>query len=310
MDSGGQRGGSSVHGMLVMAETIFVWYNAAAAPEAAINGNGEISAMYRIFDAHCHIYPEALARKAVEGIDRFYGHLPFEPYDGTVGTLRRLGREAGISHFLVHSVATTPHQVSSINRFIASEVASSGGAFTGLGTLHPDSGTLEQDFVELAVLGLKGVKLHPDFQRFEADSPKAMRIYGLCAEAGLPVLVHTGDHRFDYSNPDRIAKILRAHPRLTFVGAHFGGWSVWDEAVRTLSCFDSIIVDTSSTFYELGRKKGLELVRRWGTDRLMFGSDYPMWNPQPEIDTLLAMELKEDEYQRIFWDNAEKTFGL
>ena len=149
--------------------------------------------MYRMFDAHCHIYPESIAQKAVEGIDRFYGSLPFEPYDGTTATLLRNGRGAGISHFLVHSVATAPRQVSGINRFIASEVAASDGAFTGLGTLHPDSGNLEQDFGELTALGLKGVKLHPDFQRFEADSPKAMRIYGLCAEAGLPVLVHTGD---------------------------------------------------------------------------------------------------------------------
>ena len=79
-------------------------------------------------------------------------------------------------------------------------------------------------------LGLKGVKLHPDFQNFEADSPCAMSIFELCAEAGLPVLVHTGDYRFDYSNPNRIANVLRAFPKLKFVGAHFGGWSVWDEA--------------------------------------------------------------------------------
>ena len=266
--------------------------------------------MYRIFDAHCHIYPEAIAPKAVEGIEQFYEQLPFDHYDGTVGTLLSTGCEAGISHFLVHSVATTPHQVSGINRFISSEVAGANGAFTGLGTLHPDSERPEQDFSELAALGLKGVKLHPDFQRFEADSAKAMRIYGLCVEAELPVLVHTGDHRFDYSNPERIARILRRFPKLRFVGAHFGGWSVWDEAASLLSGFDNITVDSSSSFYATGREKGLELVRKWGADRIMFGTDYPMWKPQPEIDCLLAMGLKEDEYRRIFWDNAVRVFGL
>lgn len=266
--------------------------------------------MYRIFDAHCHIYPDQIAQKAVEGIDRFYDRLPFHPYDGTTGTLYRIGREAGISHFLVHSVATTPRQVSGINRFIASEVAGSDGAFTGLGTLHPDSENPEQDFGELAALGLRGVKLHPDFQRFEADSPKAMRIYGLCAEAGLPVLVHTGDHRFDYSNPNRIANVLKAFPKLRFAGAHFGGWSKWDEAADTLSGFDNIIVDTSSTFYALGRNRSLALIRKWGADRVMFGTDYPMWHPQPEISCLLDMGLTEDEYRRIFWENAADVFGL
>jgi hypothetical protein len=266
--------------------------------------------MYRIFDAHCHIYPEEIARKAVEGIDRFYERLPFEPYDGTPGTLLRIGREAGISHFLVHSVATASRQVSSINRFIASEVKLTGGAFTGLGTMHPDSGQPEQDFSELVALGLKGVKLHPDFQRFEADSDKAMRIYGLCAEAGLPVLVHTGDCRFDYSNPNRIVRVLEAFPKLRFVGAHFGGWSVWDDAVKMLSGFDNIVVDTSSTIYALGRDKARELIRKWGAERVMFGADYPMWHPQPDIDCLMEMGLAEEEYRRIFWDNAAEVFGL
>ena len=266
--------------------------------------------MYRIFDAHCHIYPDTIAQKAVEGIDRFYGGLPFDHCDGTVGTLLRGGQAAGISHFLVHSVATAPRQVSGINRFIASETARSGGAFTGLGTLHPDSEQTEEDFRELVSLGLKGVKLHPDVQRFAADSPKAMRIYRLCEEAGLPVLVHTGDHRYDFSNPNRIVNVLRAFPRLKFVGAHFGGWSVWDDAVRLLSGFGNIFVDTSSSFYALGLEKGRELIRKWGADRVLFGTDYPMWEPQPDISCLLAMGLEEDEYRRIFWENATDVFGL
>ena len=265
--------------------------------------------MYRIFDAHCHIYPEALARKAVDGIVQFYD-LPFDRRDGTTGTLLRIGQAAGISHFLVHSVATTPRQVSSINRFIASEVAASNGAFTGLGALHPDSEQLERDFDELVALGLSGVKLHPDFQRFAADSTKAMDIYGLCSEAGLPVLVHTGDCRFDYSNPNRIARILRTFPHLRFIGAHFGGWSVWDEAAQVLSGFDNIVVDASSTFYAVGPDKGRELIRKWGADRVMFGTDYPMWDPQPDIDCLLEMKLAEDDYRRIFWDTAAHVFGL
>ncbi len=265
--------------------------------------------MYRIFDAHCHIYPESVACKAVEGIVQFYD-LPFDRRDDTAGTLLRLGREAGISHFLVHSVATAPLQVSNINRFIASEVAASNGAFTGLGAMHPDSEHMEQDFEELVALGLSGVKLHPDFQHFEADSARAMEIYGLCVETGLPVLVHTGDYRYDCSNPNRIAKILRTFPRLRFIGAHFGGWSVWDEAARTLSGFDNIVVDASSTFYAVGPDKGRELIRKWGADRVMFGTDYPMWNPRPDIDCLLEMKLAEEDYRRIFWDNAANVFGL
>ncbi|MBR0514646.1 MAG: amidohydrolase family protein [Clostridia bacterium] len=58
------------------------------------------------------------------------------------------------------------------------------------------------------------------------------RIFALCEAAGLPVLVHTGDQRFDCSNPNRIVNVLRTFPKLKFVGAHFGGWSMWDDAAN------------------------------------------------------------------------------
>lgn len=266
--------------------------------------------MYNIYDAHCHIYPEAISLKAVAAVDTFYDHLPAEHYDGTTATLVRSGAMAGITHYLVHSVATRPHQVSSINRFIAAEVAASQGAFTGLGTMHLDSEDLRRDFEELRTLGLRGVKLHPDIQRFEADAPRAMEIYGMCEDAGLPVLVHTGDYRYDYSNPRRIARILRAFPRLQFVGAHFGGWSVWDEAARVLSDFDNISVDCSSTFYAVTPGKARELVRAWTPDRVMFGTDYPLWPQQRDVDALLAMDLDDADYRKIFWENAERVYGI
>ena len=75
--------------------------------------------MQYIIDSHCHIYPDGIARKAVEAVDRFYDGLPADHHDGTVDTLVKSGNAAGITRFVVHSVATSPHQVSSINRFTA-----------------------------------------------------------------------------------------------------------------------------------------------------------------------------------------------
>lgn len=266
--------------------------------------------MQRIIDAHCHIYPAAIALKAVQAVNRFYDRLPFDHYDGTADMLVASGREAGITHFIVHSVATNPGQVDAINGFIAQSVADSNSAFTGLGTLHPDAANLERDFKVLRMLGLKGVKLHPDIQGFNADDPRAMRIYALCEEAGLPVCVHTGDYRYDYSNPPRIASILRAFPKLKFIGAHFGGWSVWQEAARVLSDFENIVVDSSSTFYALDAAQSRELIRVWGPKRVMFGTDYPMWRQQPDIDRLLALDLSDEDYEDIFWRTCATLFKI
>ena len=266
--------------------------------------------MQMIIDAHCHIYPDAIARKAVQAVDRFYDGLPADHHDGTVGTLVKSGNAAGISKFVVHSVATSPHQVSSINRFIARSMAEAEGAFIGMGTMHLESDDLRRDFEELQSLGLRGVKLHPDIQRFNVDDPRAMRIFEMCEAAGLPVCVHTGDYRYDYSNPPRVVNVLKAFPRLRFIGAHFGGWSAWDEAARVLPDYPNIIVDSSSTFYAVTPEKAGELIHIWTPERVMFGTDYPLWPQQPDIDCLLNLELSDGDYEKIFWRNCAELFGV
>ena len=267
--------------------------------------------MKRLIDSHCHIYPEKISRKAVTAVDQFYDGLPAsKQHDGTPESLILAGKAEGITHFVVQSVATRPGQVGSINLFIADSVRKAGGLFTGLGAMHPDSETIEEDLEQLLGLGLKGVKLHPDIQKFKADDPKAFRIYELCEEKSLPVLIHTGDYRYDYSNPDRIIPILRTFPRLRVIGAHFGGWSVWEEAVQKLPEYPNLIVDTSSSFFWLKKERALAIIRAYGARRCMFGTDYPMWGPKTDIDYLASLELTEEEREWICYRTCEELYGL
>lgn len=262
---------------------------------------------YRIIDAHCHIYPDKIAQKASDSTGRFYD-IPM-CLDGKISTLLEHGITAGIEHFIVQSVATTPKQVSSINRFIATSVSESDGRFTGLGTLHPDSEDIEADVNEILELGLKGVKLHPDIQQFKLDDYRMLKIYELC-EGRLPLLVHTGDSRYDYSNPNRIKPILDIYRDLVFIGAHFGGYSIWDEATRELSGYKNFYVDCSSSLFAISPEKAKEFIMAYGHDRVLFGTDYPMWNPEEEIERFLKIDLTEEQREDIFCNNAAKLFGI
>jgi len=264
--------------------------------------------MPRIIDCHCHIYPDAIAERAVAGTSGFY-HLP-SVYNGKVSQLYELGRQLGIDHYVVFSVATTPHQTESINEFIAGAVAESGGAMTGLGTVHPDSLKMEEDIDHLQKLGLKGVKLHADIQAIAADDPRCMKIYAICQERNLPVLMHTGDHRFNYSNPARVARVLEAFPRLTVVGAHLGGWSVWDEAEHVLPEYPNFYVDCSSSMYALSPEKTLEIIRAYGADRVLYGTDFPMWPMEKEIERFFELNLTNEERELILHGNAERLFEI
>ena len=105
---------------------------------------------YYVIDAHCHIYPEKIASKAVAGTDNFYGVVSANK--GTITDLLERGSKAGIDHFIVQSVATTPKQVKSINEFISASVKEYPDLFTGLGTLHPESEDIKADVLNLLSL--------------------------------------------------------------------------------------------------------------------------------------------------------------
>lgn len=259
-------------------------------------------------DSHCHIYPEKIAQKAVGGTDDFYSTKSVGK--GTVEDLVESGKQAGIDHFIVQSVATTPKQVESINRFIAIEVENSGGLMTGLGTLHPDSADIKGDVQNILKLGLKGVKLHPDIQAFKLDDYRCLKIYELCEENNLPILIHTGDNRYDYSNPNRMLPILEIYKGLKIIGAHLGGWSIWQDAVKEYKDMPNFYVDCSSSFYYLKPEIAKEIIREYGAEKVLFGTDYPMWSQKKEIEYFLSLSLDENEIRSILNMNAKKIFGL
>ena len=263
---------------------------------------------YKIIDAHCHIYPDKIAEKAAAATCDFYEGLG-STLNGTVSTLSKEAKIAGIKHCVVQSVATTPKQVSSINHFIAKSVAESNGEFTGLGTLHPDSEDIEADVEEIISLGLRGVKLHPDIQQFKIDDYRMLKIYELC-EGKLPLLIHTGDHRYDLSNPNRMMPILEIYKNLTVIGAHFGGWSVWEEATEKLCKYKNFYVDCSSSLYAMTPQKAKELIMAYGTNRVLFGTDYPMWEPKAEIERFMQIDLTDKEREDILYNNAAKMFDI
>ncbi len=263
---------------------------------------------YYVIDSHCHIYPEKIAAKAVGATDRFYDVQSHG--EGTVKHLMERCRAEGVDHAIVQSVATTPKQVKSINEFIAGEVVQSNGFLTGLGTLHIDSEDMAGDIKHLTGLGLKGVKLHPDIQQFAVDDKRLFEMYEICQAEKLTMLVHTGDYRYDFSNPDRVINVLKNFPELKFIGAHFGGWSVWDEASKKLCDFENFYVDCSSSFGFSDSADFKEITLRYGVDKVLFGTDYPMWGLKEELENFFALGLDEKANKKILSENAKNLFNI
>lgn len=271
-----------------------------------LKGDGqEEQKKYRIIDAHCHIYPQKIAAKAVNAIGNFYGIKMAE--DGTAPSLISESEPIGVEKYVVHSTATTVHQVRSINEYIYGEMQAH-PEFIGFMTLHNEmtDEAIEEE-VELALSrGMKGVKLHPDFQKFNIDD--AENIYRVTA-GKLPVLLHMGDKRYDFSAPERLKRMAEKYPEQVFIGAHFGGYSVWDK-VECLKDLPNVYFDTSSSLFFLDKGRAADLIHRFGHQRYFFGTDFPMWKPDEELRRFLSLDLTEEEREDILYNNAAKLLKV
>ena len=254
-------------------------------------------------DTHAHIYPDAIALKAAQSIAEFY-QIPMKE-DGRLETLLERGRQAGIVKHLVHSVGITPERVPGINDYLMRTVAAYPDRLIGFGTLHPDMADVRAEIRRIKAGGLRGVKVHPDFQHFCLDCDAALAMFRALAEEGMPLLAHTGDSRYPYSEPSRMARALKAVPEVKAICAHLGGWSVWDDAWKQLADLPNVWVDTCSSLYALAPEEAAAIIRRYDGTRVFFGTDYPMWDPVEERARFDALPLTETERENIAHRNFE-----
>ena len=257
-----------------------------------------------IIDAHAHIYPQKIAQKATETIGVFYD-IKMEMPAGTPERLIEEGGRAGVSRYVVHSVATTAHQVRSINEFILREVKAH-PEFIGFITLHQDLSEAEvKAEVEWALEnGFKGIKLHPDFQKFNIDDENAEKFYRAAA-GKLPILIHMGDDRYEYSKPARLVRMAKKYEDTTFIAAHFGGYRCWDDAVLYRG-LDNVYFDTCSSLAFISAEKAKEIIDMLGADKFFFATDFPMWDATHELERFNKIALGEREREMIFSGNIKR----
>ena len=257
-------------------------------------------------DFHTHVYPDAIAPKAAESIRQFYA-LGNHSMDGTVKMLMQQGTAAGTSRYVILPVAMRPDRTRHINDFILSQLAEQ-PRFFGFGTVHAAMDGLMEEVDYIQQAGLRGIKMHPDSQVFAIDDERLFPVYEQI-QGTLPVLFHMGDHRFDYSHPARLRRVLDLFPKLQVIAAHFGGYEMYEEAYTQLKDKDCLF-DVSSSLMFMGAGVAEQYINRYGAERFVYGSDYPMWNPLEEMQRFLRLKLTDDQFEQIAHKTAESVLGL
>lgn len=262
---------------------------------------------FEIIDMHAHIFPHKISEKATLSIGQFYDMKMYHDI-GESGRLLKAEGRIGTKRMLVCSVATTPHQVVPINDFIKGE-CDSHPEFFGFAAMHGEYPDIAGEVERVIGMGFKGIKLHADFQREAIDSKESYRIYE-AIEGRLPVLMHMGDYRHDFSHPRMLKKVMEDFPKLKVLASHLGGFAAWDEAEAVLHSSENIRFDTSSAVCLMSPERAVRMIRNYGVDYCLFGSDFPMWDPKEEAERLLSLGFTREEYEKLFSKNAKEYLNL
>lgn len=261
-----------------------------------------------IIDFHTHIFPEKIAGRTLDYLKEI---CQTEPYtDGTAKDLIRSQKEAGVDISVALPAVTKPSQVDSINRFALDFQE---GPILSFGGIHPACENYKEILKGIKDAGIRGIKLHPDYQDTYFNDIRYKRIISYASELGLIVSVHAGQ---DPKCPDDIhctpgmaLEVIREVQPQKLVLAHFGGNQCWNEVEEYL-VGEKVYFDTAVVLGVIPEEQFVRMVRNHGVEKILFGTDSP-WAGQKEfVDYMKQCPLTEEEKERIFSQNALELLGI
>lgn len=264
----------------------------------------------RVIDCHTHCFPDDLAERAVGRLVSSYKVTP--SFDGTVNGLIAQMDAAGFEASVVVPVATKPSQVEPINTW-AMEIKTD--RVICFGAMHPGYPDPKKELARIRAAGIKGIKLHPNWQDYQPEDPIAFPIYEALTELGMIAYFHGGDELEKWpipiaSTPKALAEVHQRFPEMRMVVAHMGGYRMWD-GVEDHLIGTGVWFDVSACFPEdLPDERLVRMMRAHGMDKIVYGSDSPCGPPVSQLQRMLSLPLTDEEKEILCSINAIRLLGL
>jgi hypothetical protein len=179
-------------------------------------------------------------------------------------------------------------------------------------SVHPSDRKWREKLRSFASRGVLGVKLHPEMQRVFPDDEGAIEIYSECERLGLPVIFHAGRSGIEpefmrkYALMRRYERGIAAFPRVQFLLGHAGARDV-QGAVELARKYPNVWLEITGQ----GVSQLQRILNDVGTDRLLFGSDWPFYPLAATLaKVLLVTETRPAARAGILGDNAERMFQV
>jgi len=260
-----------------------------------------------IIDFHAHCFADKIASRAIGVLEEKSGLKTI--HDGTLQGIKNYMRSCGVDKSVILPVATSPSQVPIINTW-AKENADDELYF--FGAVHPDDADFCGTVEKLKSEGFIGVKMHPDYQLFYADEKRMMPIYEALRDAGLILALHCGlDNVYPvpiHCTPVMIRRIIDNVPGIKMILAHMGGHALWRDAEQLLIGLP-VYIDTCYSQYALPPSDMERMIKKHGSERVLFGTDSPWKRADDEIQRIRALNLAQSDIDNILYKNALALIG-
>ncbi|MEV4138079.1 amidohydrolase family protein [Dactylosporangium sp. NPDC049742] len=283
-----------------------------------MNDDAEVPAFWQalglpgLFDVHTHFLPERMMRKVWAHFDAG-GPLVGRPwpirYRGSDAERAGHLREMGVRHFTALAYAHRPDMAADLNAWTLGFAARTPGCVPSA-TFYPEPGAA--GIVDAALDGGARIfKVHLQVGGYDPNDPLLEPVWGRLAETGTPVVVHAGSGPVanGYTGPGPFGEVLRRHPSLVAVIAHFGA-PEYEGFLDLADRYANVMLDTTmvfTTFFPGFPPELLPRVEELGlAGRVLLGSDYPNI-PHPyahQLDSLRRLGFGDDWLRAVCWGNA------
>ena len=273
-----------------------------------------------IIDSHVHLHPtEEVGKMVVESIG-----LPYYSY-GTPDDYLNDMKSAGIDRAVMVSFA--PDNQLKNNNFWTVAITRTGrnkpAKYPMLIPFISVSPTMKgrtmvEELEHKYKWGMKGLKIHPVAQRFAPDDERMWPVYEWITKHDLPITAHSGfnvDGKSEFGESERWISVLEEFSNLKLILAHMGGGS-WDKTVEIADKFPQVMFDTAIAISYINRpttlddEEAVDIIRTIGSERILFGSDYPWINPKNDIERINGLNISDEDKKIILGQNAARLFNL
>lgn len=222
-------------------------------------------------------------------------------------------QEAGIDTAVVFGIRATFAGVGTPTSQVVNFCAALKTPAIAFMALDPTDADWRDQFDEGLELGVKGIKLYPVMAAFDPRDPEFAPFYALAQENNLPILWHMGaslsaQGDLAVSHPLVIDYVARRYPDLHQIIAHMG--HPWQrDAIQVTRKNRKVFCDISGMWTrEMDGYLALVNAQEWGVvDKLLFGSDFPLWTPKETVAGLYKLtEVGADGFPRVH-ENTIKT---